>query len=285
MCGGSFSVSALPVWDGSFFVVSFGSLHFPYSSNLTELYGENFGRQITFLLAETARQHGLVTVLAVVALVRSPRICLPYLLWFVPFVILHALWRVPYDAWWHARFVLPGLPALFLLAALGAASLRDALRHDRIRYALSTTVLAAYLTWCFTFEPASIHRVTYWDERYANESRRMAARVPQNALVGAVTYSAPLRYYGKVESFLWCHPDSPALIRWALDVGRPVYAVAEGAVELCDGLYAVLLPTLDVTLVEELSADRRLFQLSRPPIAGERDQNRKTPSTPQPAGP
>jgi hypothetical protein len=247
----------------AFFLASFGSLHLPYSSNLTELYGENFGRQIMFLLIETARQHGPVMVLAMVALVRSSRVCLPYLLWFAPFVVLHALWRVPYEAWWHARFVLPALPALFLLAAIGAASLRDTLRNDAVRYALSTTVLAAYLMWCFTFEPASIHRFTAWDERYASESRRVAARLPQNALVGAVNYSASLRYYGKVETFLWCHPDAPALIRWALDVGRPVYAVVEGPVEPCDGRYAVLLPMLDVTLVEELSADRRLFRLSR----------------------
>jgi hypothetical protein len=269
----------------AFFLASFGSLHLPYTSNMTELYGENFGRQMIFLLAETARQHAPVMALAIVALVRSPRVCLPYLLWFAPFVVLHALWRVPYEAWWHARFVLPALPALFLLAAIGAASLRDALRNEAVRYALSTSVLAAYLTWCFTFEPASIHRFTEWDERYASESRRIAARLPHNSLVGAVNYSAPLRYYGKVETFLWCHIDAPALIRWALDVGRPVYAVVEGPVELCEGLYNVLLPTLDVTLVEELSADRRVFQLSRPPIVGERGQNRKTPSAPQPAEP
>jgi hypothetical protein len=246
----------------AFFLASFGSLRLPYSANLAELNGEHFGRQVVFLLAETARQHAPVVVLASVALLRSPRGSMPYVLWFVPFVVLHALWRVPYDAWWHARFVLPALPALFLLAALGAASLCDALRTDAARYTLGATVLAAYMAWCFTFAPASIHRVTDWDQRYANESRRIAARLPQEALVGAVTYSAPLRYYSRVETFLWCHADAPALIRWALDKGRPVYAVLEGPLELCEGRYAALLPSLDLALIEELSPDRRLVQIS-----------------------
>ena len=247
----------------AFFVASFGSLHLPYSGNLAELNGENFGRQFAFLLVETARQHAPVVALAIVALVRAPRASLAYVLWFAPFVVLHALWRVPYDAWWHARFVLPGLPALFFLAALGAASLRDAFGKDVVRHAIGAIILGGYVVWCFTFAPAGIHRVTDWDERYADESRRVAARLPKEALVGAVTYSAPLRYYGHVETFLWCHEDAPALIRWALDVGRPVYAVLEGPIELCEGRYTSLLPTLDLTLIEELSVDRRLVQLSR----------------------
>ena len=291
----------------AFFLASFGSLDLPYAGNLAELNGENFGRQLTFLSGETARQHAPVVALALVAFVRSPRICLPYLLWFAPFLVLHALWRVPYDAWWHVRFLLPALPALFLLAALGAASLdpsslgsiqskvirelrstgkawrsarlarqggpnarssqpssgiSDALGTDIVRYALGTVVLTAYVVWCFAFAPASIHRITDWDERYARESRRIAARLPDDALVGAGTYSAPLRYYGRVETFLWCHADAPALIRWALAMGRPVYAVLEGPVESCDGRYSTLLPDLDLTLVEKLSSDCSLVQLS-----------------------
>jgi hypothetical protein len=247
----------------AFLFASFGSLHLPYAGNLAELNGENFGRQATFLIVETARQHAPVVALAVVAIVRSPRTCLPYLLWFVPFIVLHALWRVPYDAWWHARFALPALPALFLLAALGAASLGDALRKGSVRYALGGIVLAGYLAWCFTFPPAGIHRVTDWDAHYASESRRVAARLPKEALVGAVTYSAPLRYYGRVETFLWCHVDAPALIRWALDVGRPVYAVLEGPVDLCEGRYSSLLPSLELISVDDLSYGRRLVQLTR----------------------
>jgi hypothetical protein len=247
----------------TFFVASFGSLRLPYSGNLAELNGENFGRQLAFLLVGTARQHAPIVALAMVALVRAPRASLAYVLWFAPFVVLHALWRVPYDAWWQVRFVLPGLPALFLLAAIGAASLRDAFGTDAVRYPLGATILGAYVVWCFTFAPAGIHRVTDWDERYASESRRVAARLPREALVGAVTFSAPLRYYGRVETFLWCHVDAPALIRWALDVGRPVYAVLEAEVDLCEGRYASLLPSLDLILIEELSAGLRLVQLSR----------------------
>jgi hypothetical protein len=264
-------------WLG-FFLLSFGSLHLPYTSNLAELAGENFWQQAAFLLAETVRQHAFIVLLATVACVRLPRVAMPYLLWFAPFIVLHALWRVPYDAWWHARFVLPALPALFLLAAMGAAGARDAFRSDELRYAVGGAVLAVHVVWSFAFGPASIHRSTDWDERYAIDSRRIAKQLPKEALVGAANYSAPLRYYARIETFFWCHPDAPALIRWALDRGRPVYAVLEGNLDLCDGRYAALLPSLDFVPVEELSAGRLLVQLARP-------QNRRTPSAPQPAGP
>jgi hypothetical protein len=72
-----------------------------------------------------------------------------------------------------------------------------------------------------------------------------------------------MRHYGRVQSFFWCHPDAPALIRWALDSGRPVYAVLQEPVERCDGLYASLLPSLDFASVGELSFRARLVQLSR----------------------
>jgi hypothetical protein len=247
----------------AFILASFGSFHLPYMSNLAELNGQNFGRQATFLVAETARQHAPVVALAIVALVRSPRVCFPYLLWFTPFVVLHALWRVPYDAWWQARFVLPGLPALFLLAAFGAACLRDALGTHVRRYTIGGTTLTAYLVFCFTFPPASIHRITDWDEHYARESRRIATRLPKEALVGAINLSAPLRTYGRVQSFFWCHRDAPALIRWALETGRPIYAVLDEPVELCDELYASVLPNLDLIPVDELPSGPRLVQLSR----------------------
>jgi hypothetical protein len=246
-----------------FLFASFGSLHLPYASNLAELTGQNFARQATFLIGETARQHAPVAVFAMVASMRKPRECSPYVLWFASFVFLHALWRVPYDAWWHARFVLPGLPALFVLAAIGASTLRDSIGASVLRYAITGTVLAAYIAFCITFAPANIHRTRDWDEHYARDARRIAALLPKEALVGTSNYSAPLRYYERVETFSWCQVDAPALIRWALDIGRPVYAILEGPapVERCDGLYDSVLSKLDFIPALEMAPERRLVEI------------------------
>src|SRR6185503_561516 len=109
-----------------------------------------FSFRVLRFTSSAVRQHAPVVALSIVALARRPRAAVPYLLWFAPFVVLHALWRVPYDAWWHARFVLPGLPALFLLAALGGASLHDALRTSVLRLAMAGSVLTAYVVFCVT---------------------------------------------------------------------------------------------------------------------------------------
>jgi hypothetical protein len=218
-----------------FIRASFGSFDMPYTSNLKEMHGENFGLQLGFLSKETARQATPAVLLAVVALFRAPRTCVVYVVWFLPFLILHALWRNPYDAWWQLRFLASAFPAVFLAAAVGARSLRDSVaalpvstQARAVRYVLGVTgglALIAYMMWSAFVSDASSLRTHDFDARYPLDVRRVLELVPPDAIIGAREHSTPLRLYGHLQSFEWCHADTPLLVDAALGAGRSVYAI------------------------------------------------------------
>lgn len=222
---------ALPVvgWE-LFFRSSFGTFKSPYVGNVHELTGENFGHQLLFLATETARQCWLATLFASLALVRRTRECLPYVLWFVPYLLLHSLWRVPYDAWWQLRFLGCALPALLMMAATGANGLEQGVRRARPRRRAGLRIaailaLGVYLWWSTSKSEAAWLRTQEFDSRYSQDVARIVEVVPRNALVGSFEHSTPLRLYGGLQSFQWCHPDAPALVRAGLAMHRSIYVV------------------------------------------------------------
>jgi hypothetical protein len=256
------SVAAL-AWL-AFMLVSFGGLDIPYTGNLSIMSGERFGQHTRFFLTEIVTQQAPAAGLAVVALVRSPRGSIPYLLWLVPFVVFHAFWGGPLDAWWQARFIAPALPAIFLLAAVGAATLRDATKAAPRAFAFVGTIgLVLYAAWGLSLSPAKHIRSTTWDERYATGARHVASAVPTDALIGAVTFTMPLRYYGGRQSFTWFDRDAPSLIRWALGAGRPVYAVLDPIEQAVQTDAPALRRELDFTVLEDLGYGVHWMKLSR----------------------
>jgi hypothetical protein len=248
----------------AFAVASFGGLELPYMSNLHAMTGMHFGHQLGFFFGELVTQHAPISVLAAVALVWSPRASAPFVVWIAPYIVFHSYWGARLDAWWEARFIAPAFPALFLLAATGAAKVRGAMgRAPRVFAYGGVTVVALYAGWSYSTPDVAWFRSTTWDERYARASLHIAELVPHDAFVGAINYSMPLRYYGRLQSFIWFSAETPAMIRWALDAGRPVYAVLD-AVELrSQAEHVELRRELDFTLVEDLDYGVRWTKLSR----------------------
>lgn len=210
--------------------LAFGSFAFPYASNLDEMTGERLLDQTIFLLKEIVRQDAPIAVLAALALVRAPRRCVTYVVWFLPFLVVHSLWRHQYVWWWHLRFIASGLPALFLAAAEGAKSISEYLtssraRMQRIVAALAVSGMAVYgISWARSPEIEFIGS-RHYDEWYLLDSMRIKELAPRDALIGAREHTITLRLYGGLQSFRWCHPDAPSLEKAALAQGRPVYAV------------------------------------------------------------
>jgi hypothetical protein len=91
--------------------------------------------------------------------------------------------------------------------------------------------LPSYFTWQRTF-----------DVNYARDARYLSHMLPEGSLVGALNHSGPLRLYSRMQSFLWCHIETPALLRWALSVGRPVFVVLDEQESKCN-LEASLIAT------------------------------------------
>jgi len=200
-----------------------------YGSNIEGITYERFGAQLWFYATTTCRMFPLLVPLAVVNVVRSPRASLPLVLWLAAFVLFYAGWRWPYDAWWWTRHILPGYPALALLAFRGMGLLRAAFAPARTKlFACATAVLVAANV-VANLEFAESHGLfsRKLEYHYQVNSAIVRRSVAANSLVGGLNFSGALRYYAGLETFRWDHVKAPDVIDAALDRGRPVYVVIE----------------------------------------------------------
>ena len=262
MAGGALAVVAWAI----FLRLSRGSLSLPYSMHFSDLDGRLWRQQLAFLLWGTLTLHLPVVILALVGLATRPRVVLPLVIWFCGFVVLHTLWRWPYDVWVWMRFMLPALPALFLAAAEGAAVIGTWL--DPRRRALATIVgailIAGYAGWTLFVSPARNLRVTSFDEHYARDAARVSQLVPAGSLVGAVTESGSLRLYSRFQSFFWCHSETYALLRWARSKGRPIYFVLDEPELDCNPAARALVARTGSTPLGALPSGKVLRRLDPP---------------------
>jgi hypothetical protein len=225
---------ALAAW-ALFLVASRGGLWTSYGHNLADLDGAAWKYQLPFLLRQTLLLHVPVALLALVSLAR-PSAVLPWFAWFGLFLGLYSLWHWPFDDWWWMRYLLPALPAVFLAAAEGATVVADRLR-GRSRSAAAVVgagMVGGYAAWTFFASPAKSHTNATFDVRYPLEVASLEHLVPAGSLVGSLNLSGPLRLYSRYQSFFWCHEDTPALIEWAVEHGRPVYLALDDAENDCN---------------------------------------------------
>jgi hypothetical protein len=96
------------------------------SNNLSTSF---FARNLGFYSGETLLQFTpLLALLALIALWKKEKHALFLAAWFLAFLIFYCFWASMYEIWWWLRFLLPGFPALFLLAALGYKRILTAIR-------------------------------------------------------------------------------------------------------------------------------------------------------------
>lgn len=154
--------------------------------------------------------------------------------WFALFFLLYSCYG-PYETWWYTRYLLPGLPALAIAAAMAG---EDLLRWFRARRGawprrLGPAVIAAsFLLVCVTgirlgrkYDVLDIGR---GESAYPETIRWASARVPPRALVLAMQFSGAMRAYGWGEfvRWDWIDPkDFPAFRRQMEGSGYRFYAL------------------------------------------------------------
>jgi hypothetical protein len=103
----------------------------------------------------------------------------------------------PFDQWWYLRFLLPGLGALFALAAAGIVSIGK--RLGRPWGGAIAVSLLAVLVWRSAASAAAFGMFGPFREsehKYIEVGTFIAREMPPNAVFFAVQHSGSIRYYG-----------------------------------------------------------------------------------------
>jgi 4-amino-4-deoxy-L-arabinose transferase-like glycosyltransferase len=134
-----------------------------------------------------------------------------------------------FDDWWYIRFLLPALPALFVLSV--PVGLEGTRRHPSARPVAAIAMAAAVGAW--HVHTARTHRVfdlQALESRFVVTGTYAARALPRNAVVLAVQQSGSVRYYAGRSTITWDAIPSDALDRTIDAVrrtGRPVFIVLE----------------------------------------------------------
>lgn len=134
-----------------------------------------------------------------------------------------------FNDWWYIRFLLPALPAVFILSV--AVCLEPARRHPRARAGAAIGLAAALGAW--HLHVARTHLVfdlQGLESRFAIAGRYAARALPETAVVFAVQQSGSVRYYAGRSTIAWDAIPADALDRTIAALGRagrPVFLVLE----------------------------------------------------------
>jgi hypothetical protein len=174
----------------------------------------------------------LLLIPALLTMVRRKPNSWFYFSWLAAFWIFYSFWKSGGDSWWYLRFLLPGLPALFILSASGMQDIRERLltwkpRWQPLLNAAAVLILLLMLPYFNAFSERNLVYTADKGEMYYQASKKMQSLVPPNALVGGIEMSGPIRLYTGLESFRWDQPQSFKLMHDFLKKGRPLYLLIE----------------------------------------------------------
>ena len=216
---------------GAPWITGYGSLSY-------DLVTTHFWSHLGFYLWQTLVHLGPVAPFVLIGL-RRGRVSENAFLaaWFGAHVLFYCFWRSGGGDWWWTRFLLPGYPALFLLAANGLQQTADWLRSWRDTPRVRTAAfgaLAALVGCTIVFDISlgqSPSHTGLWSpnkgRNYYSVARIIEELVPDGAYVGSVEFSGTLRIYGRSQPFLSNHLDAPRLVRDLLARQVPVFLAVE----------------------------------------------------------
>ena len=110
----------------------------------------------------------------------------------------------PFEEWWYLRFLLPAMPALFVLLAMGIVSAGRRLPSSWRRIpVIAVIIIIVTLTSRFsrfTLTPGALRDS---ERRYADVGLFISQSLPRNAVVLAVQESGSAKHYGGRQTIRW----------------------------------------------------------------------------------
>jgi len=110
----------------------------------------------------------------------------------------------PFEEWWYLRFLLPAMPALLVLTALGFIAATERLPYVWSRLALMALVIVmVMLARQYTTTYSAPGTLRDGERRYADVGHFVNQSLPRNAIVLAIQESGSVRHYGGRMTIRW----------------------------------------------------------------------------------
>lgn len=217
-------------------------------SNVNLMFSlEGFVAQLRFYAVQTWSQVGPIVLACALFALRRPSLeKLVLLAWFGVLALAYSFWVSGADRWWWTRYLLPGYPALFFLAALGAGEARAYLRErsHSAQTAGSAASSGSWARWCSHALSAAlaltpVYYVAFGVEQndlwirnkgtdYYRLTQSMAELVPPGSYVGSVEFAGAFRlYHPELTPFVSVAEGASRVVEHALGEGREAYLVLE----------------------------------------------------------
>jgi hypothetical protein len=165
---------------------------------------------------------------------RPLRTRLMLFLWFAAFFVFHCFYG-PYEAWWYTRYLLPGIPALAISAAMAGEDVLAWVRRRPSVNARRAGFAALFLAFALIcgmglrltrrYDVLDIGR---GESAYPETIRWASSRVPERSLVLAMQFSGAMRAYrwGEFVRWDWIDPADFRVFRREMEgAGYRFYAL------------------------------------------------------------
>jgi hypothetical protein len=177
----------------------------------------------------------VIVLLAAAGLVAPDRRKLALLLWPLILAVFYACWDAGgIDRWWWTRFLMPGHPCLFLLAAEGFLRVRGwwGNRYPPHRAALAGAILTAVVALLPVYYVAfGLGRRDLWQRDVGLVNREVVAKVahlaPAGSLVGTLEHASTCLLETALVPFTPLDESALPLVARALAEGRRVFLLPE----------------------------------------------------------
>jgi hypothetical protein len=203
-----------------------------YNNVMNRLSLSHFYNHFLFYSEEILMQFSpIFIILILVAVLKTKNRYRFFLYWFAIFFIFYCFWKPGGDTWWWTRFLLPGIPPLFILAGIGAQEIKKEITRKEapIKHLLTVflhlgliLIVAYYIYFCFT------HKDIMNKEKgkmYYDISESIAKKVPVNSYVGSIDFSGSILFYTRLETFNVDHQNAKRLIIHLLRKQKPIYFI------------------------------------------------------------
>jgi len=214
-------------------------------------------------------------LLALVALWKRRKDTMIYFFaaWFFVFFLFYCFVIFGGEAWWSTRFLLPGIPALFFLAAMG---LKDSLEIIAKKWPRLTTQEkfkpAFLMVFCllmsvyffFILGKDKFQLNTNKGKIFYDVALKVKSLVPANSLIGSLDMSGALRLYANLESFNLMDTKGSSKIFRKMLKKRPVYIIKSPPINIVmEKFYNEVLVLFQYEPVVKLTDDKTLVRIVR----------------------